>query len=78
MADETQAGEVAPVAPPITHEVLAASVAGLPGVISIAIEHGEVVVRAHRDSVPALMTALEAGLAGASLDVQGTPDRSDE
>ena len=58
MADENQAGEVAPVAPPTPHEVLAASVAGLPGVMSTAIEHGEVVVRAHRDSVPALMTAL--------------------
>jgi NADH-quinone oxidoreductase subunit C len=55
---ENQAGEVAPVAPPTPHEVLAASVAGLPGVMSTAIEHGEVVVRAHRDSVPALMTAL--------------------
>ncbi|MCX7375608.1 MAG: NADH-quinone oxidoreductase subunit C [Alphaproteobacteria bacterium] len=38
--------------------MLAASVVGLPGVTSIAIELGEVVVRAHRDSVPALMTAL--------------------
>ncbi len=58
MADENQAGEVAPAPAPTPQDILAASVAGLPGVTSIAIEHGEVVVRAHRDSVPALMTAL--------------------
>ncbi len=58
MADEPQAGEVAPAPAPNPQEILAASVAGLPGVTSIAIEYGEVVVRAHRDSVPALMTAL--------------------
>jgi NADH-quinone oxidoreductase subunit C len=58
VADENQAGEVAPAPAPTPQDILAASVAGLPGVTSIAIEHGEVVVRAHRDSVPALMTAL--------------------
>lgn len=58
MADEPQAGEVAPAPAPTPQDILAASVAGLPGVTSIAIELGEVVVRAHRDSVPALMTAL--------------------
>jgi NADH-quinone oxidoreductase subunit C len=58
VADEPQAGEVASAPAPTPQEILAASIAGLPGVTSIAIEHGEVVVRAHRDSVPALMTAL--------------------
>ena len=58
MADENQAGDVTPVAPPSAQEVLANSVAGLPGVVSTAIEHGEVVVRAGRDSLMALMTAL--------------------
>ena len=58
MADENQAGEVAPVAPPTPQQVLAETVGGLPGVTSVAIEYGEVVARAHRDSLPALMTAL--------------------
>ena len=58
MADENNAGEVAPVAPPTSQQVLAETVGGLPGVTSVAIEYGEVVARAHRDSLPALMTAL--------------------
>ena len=58
MADENQAGEVAPVAPPTPQQVLAETVGGLPGVTAVAIEYGEVVARAHRDSLPALMTAL--------------------
>ena len=58
MAEENQAGEVAPVAPPTPQQVLAETVGGLPGVTSVAIEYGEVVARAHRDSLPALMTAL--------------------
>ena len=58
MADENNAGEVAPVAPPTPQQVLAETVGGLPGVTSVAIEYGEVVARAHRDSLPALMTAL--------------------
>jgi len=58
VADENQAGEVAPVAPPTPQQVLAETVGGLPGVTSVAIEYGEVVARAHRDSLPALMTAL--------------------
>jgi NADH-quinone oxidoreductase subunit C len=58
VADENNAGEVAPVAPPTPQQVLAEAVGGLPGVISVAIEYGEVVARAARDSLPALMTTL--------------------
>ena len=58
MAEENQAGEVAPVAPPSPQQTLAETVGGLPGVISVAIEYGEVVARAARESLPALMTAL--------------------
>ncbi len=58
MAEENQAGDVAPVAPPSPQQVLAEAVGGLPGVASVAIEHGEVVARAHRDALPELMTAL--------------------
>ena len=57
MADEPQA-EPAPPPPPTVEETLAAVVAALPGVTGTSIEYGEVVSRAHRDALPALMTAL--------------------
>ncbi len=57
MADEPQA-EPAPPPPPTVEETLAAVVAALPGVTGTSIEYGEVVARAHRDALPALMTAL--------------------
>ena len=56
MADETAAA--APAAEPTALEVLAATVAALPGVTSVAIHNGEVVALAGRDSVFPLMTAL--------------------
>ena len=46
------------VAPPAALQVLAAAVASLPGVTSVAIHYGEVVALAGRDSVMPLMTAL--------------------
>ena len=45
-------------APPTPLDVLAAAVATLPGVTSVAIHNGEVVALAGRDSVMPLMTAL--------------------
>ena len=45
-------------APPTPLDVLAAAVATLPGVASVAIHNGEVVALAGRDSVMPLMTAL--------------------
>jgi NADH-quinone oxidoreductase subunit C len=57
VADEPQA-EPAPPPPPTVEETLAAVVAALPGVTGTSIEYGEVVARAHRDALPALMTAL--------------------
>jgi NADH-quinone oxidoreductase subunit C len=58
VADETEAGEVAPVAPPTPAQVLSAAVAALPGVTGVAIHFDEVVVTAELESLPALMTAL--------------------
>ena len=56
MADESAAA--APAAEPTALEVLAATVATLPGVTSVAIHNGEIVALAGRDSVFPLMTAL--------------------
>jgi NADH-quinone oxidoreductase subunit C len=58
VADEPQAAEAAPPPPPTAQEVLAGIVASLPGVAGTAIEKGEVVAHAARDSLVALMTAL--------------------
>ena len=58
MADEPQAAEAAPPPPPSAEDVLAGIVATLPGVTGTAIEKGEVVAHAMRDSLVALMTAL--------------------
>jgi len=58
VADETEAGEVVPVAPPTPAQVLSAAVAALPGVTGVAIHFDEVVVTAELESLPALMTAL--------------------
>lgn len=58
MADETAAAEAAPAPAPTALEVLAATVATLPGVTATLIQNGEVVALAGRDSVVPLMTAL--------------------
>ena len=57
MADESAAPVPAP-APPTPLETLGSSVATLPGVLGVAVETGELVVRAGRESLLALMTAL--------------------
>jgi NADH-quinone oxidoreductase subunit C len=58
VADEPQAEEAAPPPPPTAEEALAAIVASLPGVTGTAIEKGEVVAHAARDSLLPLMAAL--------------------
>lgn len=58
MADETPASAPAVVPTPTPLESLGAGIATLPGVLGVAIEHGELVVRAGRDVLPDLMTAL--------------------
>ena len=54
MADETEAAA----APPSALEILAATVAGLPGVTATSIEYGELVAHAGRDGLAELMTTL--------------------